>query len=137
MKPRPRDILTGTRADGQLLPRFWTEYVSARFRGGAEEIVGDATAIFTVPILQQLQYHLSPGALAVPFLVTEQLRNRVIAVSIGYRDNTQIVAVNARFKIDPEVMAHTLVEEYVHAQQRIEGTDFDAQRLQYEYHDRP
>src|SRR6266576_3921450 len=101
MKPRPRDILAGTRAVGQLLSSFWTECVSARVRGGTEETVGDARAIFTVLILQQLQHHLSPEALAVPFLFTEQLRDRVIAVSIGYRDNTQIVAVNARFKIDP------------------------------------
>lgn len=137
MKPRPRNVLAGTRAEGQLLPKFWTEYVSARTRGATEEVVGNAGAIFTDSILQQLQNHLSPKALAVSFLFTEQLTNRVVAVSIGYRDNTQIVAINARFKFDPEVIAHTLVEEYVHVQQRINGTDFDAQRRRYRYDERP
>jgi len=137
MKPPPRNTLTRTRADRQLLPSFWTEYISARTRGATEEVIGDAKAIFTAPVLQELQRHLSMEALATPFLFTEQLRNRVVAVSIGYRDNTQIVAVNARFKFDPEVMAHTLIEEYAHAQQRINGTDFDAQRRLYQYDDRP
>jgi len=137
MKRAPRNTLAGTRAARQLLSIFWTEYISARTRGATEEIIGDASAIFTAPVLQELQRHLSTEALSVPFLFTEQLRNRVVAVSIGYRDNTQIVAVNARFKFDPEVMAHTLVEEYTHAQQRIDGTDFDAQRRLYHYDDRP
>ena len=137
MKPRPRNLLAGTRAEAQLLGSFWSEYISARVRGGTEETIGDARAVFTVTILQRLQHHLSPEALAVPIVFTEQLQTRVLAVSIGYRDNTQIVAVNSRFNIDPEVMAHTLVEEYVHCQQRIDGTDFDAQRRRYEYHERP
>ncbi len=137
MKPRPRETLAGTRAEGKLLASFWTEYISARVRGGTEEIVGDARAIFTIPILDQLQHYLSREALSVPVVFTEQLRNRVVAVSIGYRDKTQIVAVNARFKIDPEIIAHTLIEEYDHGQQRIDGTDFDAQRRRYEYHERP
>ena len=137
MKPRPRDILDGTRAVGQLLPSFWLEYISARVRGGTEEVVGDARTVFTVPLLLQLEDSISPEALAVPFLFTEQLPNRVIAANIGYRDGTQIVAVNSRFRFDPEVITHTMVEEYVHAQQRIDGTDFHVQKLYYSYHERP
>ena len=45
--------------------------------------------------------------------------------------------MNARFRADPELIAHTLVEEYVHAQQRLDGVDFDVQRVRYSYSDRP
>jgi hypothetical protein len=34
-------------------------------------------------------------------------------------------------------MAHALVEEFVHVQQQIDGTDFDGQRRQFAYDDRP
>lgn len=48
-----------------------------------------------------------------------------------------MVVINARCKADPEVLAHTLVEEFVHAQQRLNGVDFEAQRRQYAYRERP
>jgi hypothetical protein len=120
-----------------LLRTFWAEYVSAYLRGGNEEVIGDARSVFTNGVLRSLQYVLSPEALSVPVLFTEQLSNRLFALCIGLRDRTQIIAINARFKVDPEVMAHTMAEEFVHAQQRIEGVDFEAQRRQFAYHERP
>ena len=133
----PRNRLQGTRADGQLLPAFWQAAVAARSSGGHEEIFGDARSVFTETTLLRLQDHCTDQALSVPILFTERLSNRVLSVCIGFRDGTQVVAVNARFKSDPELIAHMLVEEFVHAQQRLDGVDFDEQRRKYSYEDRP
>ena len=48
------------------------------------------------------------------------------------------IAINARFKADPEMLTHTIVEEYAHAQQVLDGVDFEAQRRRFpNYADRP
>jgi hypothetical protein len=53
-------------------------------------------------------------------------------------DGSRIIAVNVRFKVDPELLAHALVEEFAHAQQVLDGVDFEAQRRQFpDYATRP
>ena len=116
---------------------FWAEYVRAYLIGGTEENLGGAEFVFTKAVVHDLRTVLSSEALATPVLFTERLSDAALAVCIGFRDGTQMIAVNARFKADPEVMAHTLVEEFVHAQQRLNGVDFDSQRRNYAYHERP
>ena len=49
----------------------------------------------------------------------------------------RLVVVNTRFRVDPDVMAHTLIEEFVHAQQTLDKVDFAAQRSQFAYNERP
>ena len=93
--------------------------------------------VFTAPLIASLKLYCSDQALSIPILFTERLSNRALAVCIGYRDGSQVIAVNSRFMADPELIAHTLVEEYVHAQQRLDGIDFEEQRAHYSYSDRP
>jgi Zn-dependent peptidase ImmA (M78 family) len=120
-----------------LLRSFWAEYVNNYLRGGNEVMIGDASVIFTEDVQIKLSAALSVAALATPVLFTERLSNRLLATCLGFRDGSQLIAINARFKVDPELMAHTLVEEFVHAQQRLDGIDFAAQQQQYLYADRP
>ena len=49
----------------------------------------------------------------------------------------RLVAVNARFKIDPDVLTHTLLEEFAHTQQVLDGLDFEAQQRAFAYAERP
>lgn len=116
---------------------FWAEYVSIYLRGGNEEVIGDARSVFTDDILDRLQTALSPESLTVPVMFTEQLSNHILATCICFRDKTQIIAINARFKVDPEILAHTLVEEFAHVQQMLDGVDFETQRRQFTYQERP
>lgn len=105
--------------------------------GGTEEIVGNAAAVFTEAILVKLRMLLRREALDVPVLFTERLSNSVLAVCLGFRDNSQLIAVNARCKADPELIAHTMIEEFVHAQQRLDKVNFEEQRRLFAYHERP
>ena len=94
--------------------------------------------VFEDGTLANLAQHLSAEALATTVMFTDRLSNRVLAVHLTLRDGSSLIAVNARFKIDPELMAHTLVEEYVHAQQILNGVDFASQRQQFpDYEARP
>lgn len=111
--------------------------LNARLLGADETVFGDARAIFTSSLLARLTTHCSKEALSIPLVFSERLSNRSLAVCIGFRDGAQLVAVNARFMADPELIAHTLVEEYVHAQQRLDGVDMEEQRARYAYADRP
>lgn len=72
-----------------------------------------------------------------PVFFTEKLSNRVLAGCLRLQNGSHIIAINARFKADPEVLAHTLMEEFAHVQQIIEGIDFATQRRQLAYHERP
>ena len=137
MMRTPRNILVGTRAEGQLRREFWTRYVSARVRGGDNTPFGSAQEIFEQALLDIMQTTLSETALTTPVLFTEQLSNHVLAVCLQIQDRGCIIAVNARFKFDPEVMAHTLIEEFAHVQQIWSRVDFQAQRQQFAYRDRP
>ncbi|GEM_PF-3531906 len=133
----PRNTLAGTRAEEQIQRKFWRNYISARLLGGDETRFGSAQEVFQLPLLNRLRSVLQEDALQVPVLFTERLSNRVLAVCLQLQRQTCVIAINARFKIDPEVVAHTLIEEFVHVQQVLNGVDFQAQRQQYAYHDRP
>ena len=47
------------------------------------------------------------------------------------------VVLNMRFKVDPDVLVHTLIEEYVHSQQVLDKVDFEREREQFAYAQRP
>jgi hypothetical protein len=121
-----------------LLPTFFGAYIRARLLDGEDKQHGDASSVFEEALLSNLRRSLSAEALATPVLFTDQLSNRVLAVHLALRDGSTFIAVNVRMKIDPEMLAHTLVEEYVHAQQVLDGVDFAAQRQQFpDYASRP
>ena len=130
---KPRDTPLGTRVEGQLRRSFWAEYVRAYLLGGDEQDIGDSKAVFTEMMLQRLKETLSAEALTTPVLFTEKLSNSTLAGCIGFRDRSQVIAINARCKADPELLAHTRVEEFVHAQQRLEGVDFENERRRLAY----
>lgn len=137
MSARPRATTANTRAEGILRRSFWAEYVRARLLGGNDTAVGDASAVYEPAFVERLCKHLSAASLAVPVMFTERLSNRVLAACIGLRNGSMVIAVNARFAVDPEVIAHTLVEEFLHAQQIENGLDFADQRQRYAYAERP
>jgi hypothetical protein len=119
-----------------LQAAFWAAYVDRYLRGGDEVAIGDALFVFTAMTEQRLSLVLSPTALQTPVLFSERLSNRLLATSLGLRDGSQIIVINSWFKMDPELMTHTLVEEFVHAQQRLDEVDFAAQQ-QLPYAERP
>jgi hypothetical protein len=134
----PRNTLDQTRAAGQLQRDFFKEYLFSRMLDGADREIENASAVFTEQMLATLQQRLSPSALATPVVLTDRLSNRVLAIHVLHEDGTGIIAINARFKVDPEILAHALVEEYVHAEQVLDGVDFAAQRQQFpDYASRP
>ena len=59
-----------------------------------------------------MQARLGLEALQAAVEFSEHLSNRLLAANIGTEDGSQRVVVNARFKIDPEILAHSLVEEF-------------------------
>jgi hypothetical protein len=137
MPLKPRNILFGTRAEGQLLRMFWARYLQARHLTSDEKPFGSADAIFEEPVLTTMRQQLSGEALSTPVLFTEKLSNRVLAGCLIRPGDTCLIAINSRFRIDPEIMAHTLVEEFAHVQQRLDGMDFEIQRRQFSYQERP
>lgn len=137
MSARPRSTTANTRVDGILRRSFWAEYVRARLLGGNDSPIGAANAVFKQELIDRLKQYAGAEALGVPVMFTERLSNRLLAACIGLRDGSRIIAVNARFTVDPEVLAHTIIEEYIHAQQMADGVDFANQRQQFEYAERP
>ena len=133
----PRATLKGTRAAGQLSSEFWGKYVRAYWLGGDDKPIGGARAVFTESACAILQSRLGFEALMTPVLFSENLSNRVLASNISLQNGSQCIVINSRFKVDPEILAHTILEEFVHAWQRIEKVDFAAQRSQFAYDDRP
>ena len=133
----PRSTPRQTRAEGQFAQGFWGAYVNAYYLGSREEPIGDAYSVFSEAICAALQSRLNSEILSIPVLFTEKLSNRVLAGNFRLRDGSQRVVINARFKIDPEILAHTTVEEFVHAWQRLNNVDFATQRSQFAYKERP
>jgi hypothetical protein len=70
-------------------------------------------------------------------MFAERLSNRLLAACIRLRSGARLIAINARFSVDPEVLTHTLIEKYIHAQQMENGVDFVGQRHRYSYAERP
>lgn len=129
--------MSGTRAAGQLLGTFWARYVQAYSFSGDDIPFGSAEQVFEEAVLAKLRATISVQALLTPVYFTEILSNRVLAACLAFQDSSHAIAINARFKADPEVIAHTLVEEFAHVQQLLDGVDFEAQRHQFAYHERP
>lgn len=135
---KPRNTLFETRAHGQIRREFFSRYIRAYAVGGGDDEIGDSTAIFEPAFLQILRTQLSEHALETEVVLTDLLTNRRFAVMITMKNEQRVIAVNARFKADPEMLAHALVEEYAHAQQVLDRVDFEEQRRQYpDYNDRP
>ena len=133
----PRNTLQGTRAEHLLQREFFTLYLYARVLDGEDRTVADAMQVFSPHTLAALRERLSAEALLTPIVLTDRLSNRVLAVHLTHADGTRLVAVNTRFKIDPDVLAHTLLEEFAHTQQVLEGLDFETQRRSFAYSERP
>ena len=134
---KPRDTLIGTRSEQLLQRGFFRTYIQAYFLGGEDREVGSAYKVFTDDALQSLRRYLHEDALAAPVLFTDNLSNRVLAIYSSEGETARHIAVSARFRIDPDVMAHLVIEEFVHAQQVLDGVDFAAQRSQFAYDERP
>ena len=104
---------------------FYEIYREAVFRGGRDEEFADASAVFAEEALQALRDYASEEALTTPpILLTENLSNRVLAVHMTGKPGVSLIAVNTRFRVDPDVIAHTLMDEFAHAQQTLDNVDF-------------
>ena len=108
-------------------------YKEAVYHGGRDEESADADAVFTEKVFQALRTYLCEEAFITPILLTETLSNRVLAVHLTGKSGERLIAVNTRFRVDPDVVAYTLIEEFVHTQQVIDGIDFATQRSQFSY----
>lgn len=133
----PRNTLTGTRAEHLLQREFFALYLRARVLNENDRTVADARQVFHPDAIALLREQWSAEALGTPIVLTDRLSNRVLAVHLTHVDGTRIIAVNVRFKVDPDVLTHTLLEEFAHTQQVIDGLDFDTQRREFVYSDRP
>ena len=137
MKQPPRNTLQGTLAEALLRRDFYGTYLQARYVAAEDTELPNAEAVFTPEGIRQLRQHLTDTALQTPVVLTERLSNRVLAVHLVQNHVERFVVVNARIKVDPDVLAHTLVEEYVHSQQVLDRVDFERQRQQFAYYERP
>jgi hypothetical protein len=108
-----------------------------RVLDGEDTEIPDAFAICTPEGLQAIRRFLSEEALQTPVVFTERLSNRVLAVHLVIGIEGRVIAVNSRFRVDPDVLIHALLEEFVHTEQVLDKVDFEAQRRQFAYQDRP
>jgi len=137
MKLPPRNTLSGTRAEQLLRRDFYGVYLRHRYADREDLELADATSVFTPEGLRQLRDYLTEDALKAPVIFTEHLSNRVLAVHLVQNTVERIVVLNMRFKVDPDVLVHALIEEYAHSQQVLDGIDFAQQRAQFAYAERP
>jgi hypothetical protein len=135
---KPRNTLTETRASGQLRRDFFAKYILAYLQGGEDNVIGDAIDVFEVTYLSTLRTQLRIDALETKVVLTDRLSNRVLGTFLKMGEHERAIAINARFKMDPEMLLHTLLEEYAHAQQAIDNLDFAEQRRLFpNYSERP
>jgi hypothetical protein len=99
--------------------------------------LGGGSAVFEPGFLEALRTRVGVAALDTPVFLTDRLSDRVLAAWLGFRDESSAIAVNARLLADPEVLVHTLVEEFVHAWQVQQEVDLAAQRAAFAYAERP
>ena len=137
VKLPPRNTLDGTRAEYLLRRDFYGKYLQARYVVGENQVLPDAAAVFTSKGIQHLRQHLTEEALQAPVVLTERLSNRVLAAHLVQNFVERFIVVNMRFKVDPDVLAHTLIEEYVHSQQVLNKVNFEHQKQQFAYQERP
>lgn len=137
MKLPPRNTLQGTHAERLLRRDFYRVYLQARYAAGEDIELVEATSVFTTEGIEQLCSYISEEALKAPVVLTERLSNRVLAVHLVQNATERFVVLNMRFKVDPDVLVHALIEEYVHSQQVLDEVDFALQRAQFAYAERP
>ena len=137
MKWFPRNTLEGTRAESLLRRDFYSVYLQARHVAGEDKELPDAASVFTLEGIQQLQQYLTTQALEAPVVLTDRLSNRVLAVHLVQNHVERFVVVNLRFKVDPDILAHALIEEYVHSQQVLDNIDFEQEKRLFAYRERP
>ena len=94
-------------------------------------------AVFAPEGLQAIRQFLCEEALQTPVVLTERLSNRVLAIHLVMGEEERTIAVNTRFRVDPDILTHALLEEFVHTQQVLDKVDFEAQRREFAYQDRP
>lgn len=133
----PRQTLAGTRTEFFLRRDFFTLYLQARLMNGEDRTVAVASFVFTPEALSLLRSRLSEEALATEVTLTDRMSNRVLAVHLTTKSGVRVIAVNARFRVDPDVLTLALLEEFAHAQQVIDGVDFETQRQEFPYAERP
>lgn len=138
MMLKPRNTLVETRASVQLRRDFFAKYVLAYLQGGEDNVIGDAANVFEEPFFLTLQAHFDIETLGTKVVLTDKLSNRVLGTFLQMGERESAITINARFKMDPELLLHTILEEYVHAQQAINKLDFAEQRHLFpNYNERP
>jgi hypothetical protein len=120
-----------------LLREFFRLYLRARLLGPPDVEVGNAFDVFSASGIEALQQTISDQALHTPVVLTERLSNRVFAIHIVMGADESVIALNTRFRVDPDYLVHALLEEFAHAQQFLDRVDFEAQRIAYPYSERP
>jgi hypothetical protein len=135
----PHDTLEASRAFSVMRKSFFLDYLRGTLYGGDEQEIGTAADIFEGDAWQRALEETSREALGTPVLLTDRMSDRTLAGYVTTSNPTipRAILINTRFKVDPEVLAHALAEEVVHAQQDIDGVDFVGQKAAYAYADRP
>jgi hypothetical protein len=123
-----RNTLEVTRAHEQLRRELFQSYLRAYLQRGPDAEFDPIRTAFTDTIVARLADRLSSATLDTPFLFTGDLPDRVFAWAIAFSDGSAVVAVNARMTVDPEFLAHALVEEVVRIQQIHNSVDFEGER---------
>jgi hypothetical protein len=99
--------------------------------------IDGASSAFSDEAMSRLRRSISEQALQTRVLLTDRLSNRVLAVHLVGQSDEHLIAVNTRFRIDPDVLTHALIEEYVHSQQVLDGVAIETERTQFDYAERP
>jgi len=120
-----------------LLQSFWMQYLQARLLSGDDTPFGDASVVFEEPVLRRMHVHFAAEVMSTPVFFTDKLSNQVAAGCLVLRGGSCVVAINVRFALDPEVLAHTLIEEFAHSHQIRQGVDFASQQRRFPYAERP
>lgn len=136
MRETPRSILHGTRAETLLRRDFYGMYLQARYIPVGDIELKNALEVFTEQGIQHLQQYITETALQASVVLTERLSNRVLAAHLVQNGVERFVVVNTRFRVDPDVLTHALIEEYIHSQLILDGLDVEAQKRQFAYHER-
>ena len=105
--------------------------------GGDDEPFGDAETVFQESFLTRLLPWLGADTLQAQVFFTDRLSDRTLAGCLVLRRGGCVIAINSRFRVDPEMMMHTLVEEFTHVKQINAGVDFEGQKRQFTYQNRP
>ena len=141
---RPRSDLESTRAFGQMRKSFFTLWLNAHLQNSYKQDeweLGVAEDVFEGETLVKLKSKVSNKALQTPLVGTDRWSNRsgvaCLQLASGVESRTSIIVINTRFRFDAEYLAHALIEEIAHTQQRIDGVDFEAQQVRFVYEERP